>query len=122
MRRHRILAALASLIPLVAACSSKPPSREEKAVLLLERMASAFESYGDTDCDALGTALDGAIGRDDDALTALADSDKDEESRRKISKFQDRIDDATLRIVTHAKKCGADPRVSKTLAAVIGGG
>jgi hypothetical protein len=97
-------------------------SREEKAVLLLERMADAFEKYGDTDCEALATDLDRAIAKDGDALAALADSDRDDSARRKISKFQRRIDDATLRIVGHAKKCGSDPRVSRALAAVLGDG
>jgi hypothetical protein len=111
----------ALLVILFGPTCSSPPSREEKAVALLERMADAFERHGDSDCDALAAALDDAS-TDEDALLALSEVDRTDASRRRLAKLQQRIDDATAKIVDHAKKCGADPRVSRALAAVLGAG
>ncbi len=82
---------------------------------LLEGIAEAFESHGESQCDALANRLDELVAADQEALAALAESDANKEARKRSAKYQTRIDRAFGTIVEHAPKCGAEPRVAKVL-------
>ena len=115
MRIHlrRLLLSLAVLV--LASCKT----REEKAVELVEAMADVFEKHGDGDCGKLADKLDALVAERADDLDALADSDKSAEDRAKTAKYKKRIGTAVDRIVAHAQKCGAEPRVSETLQKIL---
>jgi hypothetical protein len=95
-----------------AACES----REEKAVLLLEAMASAMETH-DGDCEKLAAELTRLRKDRGDAMRALGDSDKLGPDERKAfdAKYQKRIDKAMQKMIEHAASCRNDPRIAEAM-------
>jgi hypothetical protein len=113
MHLRRVLLSLAVLT--LPACKA----REERAVELVEAMADVFEKHGDGDCGKLADKLDALVDERSDDLDALAESDKNAEGRARTAKFKKRIGNAVDRIVEHAAKCGAEPRVAETLQKIL---
>jgi hypothetical protein len=94
-------------------------SREERAVEVVEALADVFEKHGEGDCGKLADKLDAVVQERASDLEALAESDKTAEGRAKSAKFKKRIGAAVDRIVAHAGKCGAEPRVADTLQKIL---
>lgn len=93
-------------------------SKEEKAVLLVESIADAFEKNG-KDCDALAARLDKLMKGDPEALAALVESDANPSAQKRLMPFRGRIDKAVDRIVGHAEACGGDARVAAVMEQVL---
>ncbi|NUP14237.1 MAG: hypothetical protein HOW73_50020 [Polyangiaceae bacterium] len=110
---------LARLAPLSVALVLGCQSREEKAVELVESLATVFEKHGNGDCAVLADRLEGALVGKDDALAALAESDANKEARKRSAKYQQRIDAAFQKIVDNSRMCGKEPRVGAVLAKIL---
>jgi uncharacterized protein YdiU (UPF0061 family) len=104
--------ALALFVALGLGCES----REEKAVTLLENMASAMERL-DGKCDKLADELARLRKDNGDAMKALAESDKLRPDERKAfdAKYQKRIDRAMQKMVEHAASCQNDPKIAEAM-------
>lgn len=112
---RRAAAPILALAVAISGCQS----REEKAVELVESIADVFSQHGEGDCDVLADRLDALLKSNKDALAALAESDANQEARKRSAKYQSRIDKAFSKIVAKSKKCGAEPRVAATLAKIL---
>lgn len=87
-------------------------------MLLIEEISAAFARNG-SNCDALAKDLDGLVGKNADALTALAESDASKDARKRMEPYRKRIDAAVDVIVKNAAACGSDPRVSKVVEKLL---